>query len=499
MTAPALSDLGVLLTDGLPLSDAPLIICDAELNAPLRYVFESDGEVGNILESWIEAIGASRQLAGLPNQISAALPPGSVILQADGGRVLALVPASAASGWMARLSRLPPDVTGIVTLSVGSVRVTVRQIFEGLYRSPENVIGIPGMTVHQSRVNRYYHVESQSTVPPPDRITARRHFGEVVGLVRHLAKRAHEEQLPIPFYECLPVVERCVACQSRPAEPGPSNRPLCGICQRKRQAAGPLDRVRWAAVIGVRLPITDTFVERSFRLLLNQQTPGAYQRMAEAIAEGWHYALFETEKCGPGVKVAWQSDTEAWLVAPATEALPSARTLCRALAASKIVESGSLCVGIALGDAGARTVHAIAQAALSDAVADAERSGNPGVVRIRLVDEFSAYETVPDTNGLRYSLDTLDRLHTAATDLAVQHFPTDAFSELPDVLVRQTAQAAALYFDHSRTRLDDRARRLLDPIASNFGSIWGTGTARFFRAMADVFGLQALMQQAMLL
>ncbi|MHB8625561.1 MAG: hypothetical protein ACYDBJ_08475 [Aggregatilineales bacterium] len=477
--------LGTLLTDQPPESDVPLIVCDAELDAPLHYIFESDG-----VESWTEAIGAGRQLAALPNQLSAALPTGSVILQADSGRIVALVPDSAEPGWTARLARILPEMTGIVTLGLGVMRLTTRQIFGGLYRAPENVIGIPGMTVHQARVNRYYHVESPSTVPPADRIAARRHFGEAVGLVNHLARRACEERTLVPFYECLPLVERCTGCRVRPAEPAPSSKPLCGICRRKREAAGKIAKSHWAAVIGVRLPNAD-------RLLLDQRTPGAYKRMATTIAEAWHYALFEAEKCGAGVKVLWQSGGAAWLIAPATEALAAAKALCRVFAAARVPGNPSLCVGIALGEYGARTLYTVAHATVADALADSARSGNPGAIRVRLVHTSGLYEVGPDTDGLRYTTDTLDRLHAAATNLATHHFPIDAFSELPDLLTRQTAQAAALYFDHTRTRLDDRARRLLDPLIGDFGAAWGAGTARYFRAMADVFGVQALIQQAM--
>ncbi len=485
MTGSASIDLGTLLTDEPPVNDAPLIVCDAELDAPLHYIFESDGA-----ESWIEAIGAGRQLAALPNQLSAVLPAGSVILQADSGRIIALVPDSAEPGWKARLARISPGMTGIVTLSLGVMRLTTRQVFGGLYRAPETVIGIPGMTVHQARVNRYYHVESPSTVPPADRIAARRHFGEAVGLVSHLARRACDERTLVPFYECLPLVERCGACRIRPAEPGASGKPLCGICRRKREAAGKIAKSHWTAVIGIRLPNAD-------HMLLDQRTPGDYKRMATTIAEAWHYAVFEAEKCGAGVKVLWQSGGAAWLIAPATEALAAAKALCHAFVAARVPGNSSLCVGIALGEYGARTLYTAAHMTVADALADSARSGNPGAIRVRLVNTAGIYEAVPDTDGLRYTTDTLDRLHAAARNLATHHFPMDAFSELPDVLIRQTAQAAALYFDHTRTRLDDRARRLLDPLIGDFGAAWGAGTARYFRAMADVFGVQALMQQAM--
>jgi hypothetical protein len=343
------------------------------------------------------------------------------------------------------------------------------------------------MTVHQARVNRYYHVESPSTVPPADRIAARRHFGEAVQLVRHLARRAHEERLLVPFYECLPLVERCASCRTRPAESGVLGKPLCGICRRKREAVRTTEKTRWVAVIGARLPNADR---------LDQRTPGAYQRKASAIAEAWQSALFAAEKRGVGVKIVWQSGDMAWLIAPAAEALPAAKELCQVFAATHITENPLLCVGIALGEFGARALYTAARGAVADALADMARSGSPGAIRVRLLNASRVYESVPDTDGLRYTPDTLNRLHTAAQTLAVRHFPIDAFSDLPDILAQQTAQAAALYFEHSRTRLDDPARRLLDPLIDDFGTAWGGGTARFFHAMADVLGVQALMQQA---
>src|SRR5262245_59203021 len=100
MTGPAQIDLGALLTDNNPpANDAPLRLCCAELDAPLRYIFESDGERGAESNSWIEAIGAGKQVAALPNKMRSALPPGSVILHADSRQFTALVSDAVDSGW----------------------------------------------------------------------------------------------------------------------------------------------------------------------------------------------------------------------------------------------------------------------------------------------------------------------------------------------------------------------------------------------------------------
>ncbi len=484
MTTSASIDLAALLAEKAPLSNLPLVLCDAELDTPLGYIFESDGA-----ESWIEAVGAGKQLATLPGKLSAALPTGSVTLQSDTGRLVALVPDSGELAWTTRLAQIPPHTTGVTTLSVGVMRLTSRQVFGGLYHAPENVIGIPGMTVHQARVNRYYHVESPSTVPPADRVAARRHFGEAIRLVRHLAKRAHEERALVPFYECLPVVERCISCRTRPAEPGLPDKALCGICRRKHEAAGKRGNARWTAVITIRLPHTN-------KLLLEQRTPGSYQRMATTITEAWRYAVFEAKKRSVSLETLWQSSGTAWLIAPAAEALAAVQALCTALAAAHLPPNmAAVCVGIALGECGARTLYRVAEMAMADALSDMAKSGSASAIRLRLVNESSVYQPGASGDDLRYSLEALGRLNTAAHNLATRHFPLDAFSELPDILARQTAQAA-LYFEHTRARLDERAQRLLDPLLSEFSAAWGAGTARYFHAIADVFGLQALMQQA---
>jgi len=65
-------DLRTLLDlDSPPSEDGSLTLCILEPNDPTAYTFES--------ASWVEAIGAGRQLATLIDQLCKALPPGSVL------------------------------------------------------------------------------------------------------------------------------------------------------------------------------------------------------------------------------------------------------------------------------------------------------------------------------------------------------------------------------------------------------------------------------------
>jgi hypothetical protein len=180
--------LNPLLRGEQPPADVPLFLFAAEFDQPLSYIFESD--------RWDEVIGAGHRIASAASKVRTVLAADGYtandLLHSDGGSLLALVHDRAvAARWVESIERAVATETDIVTVSTLIHPITIRQLTSGLYGTPRSVVGVPGVSDYQERINRYYGLSSRSTVPKEDAVAQRRHFGEVVALVRltHSTKR----------------------------------------------------------------------------------------------------------------------------------------------------------------------------------------------------------------------------------------------------------------------------------------------------------------------
>ncbi len=447
-------DLQRLLHDEHPTpTDDLLTLFAAEVDTPSDYLFESD--------HWGDVCGAGVQLAGLADQFRAALTAENCrdILHLDAGRVMAFVPDQIIGERLQKaVERLAPIKTGMVTISTICHVFTVRQLVEGLYRAPTHVIGIPGVNSYQGRVNRYFGVESQSTIPTPAQIAARHHFGEVIALTDQLLQRARESRLIRPFYERLPFAERCESCQIRPAERLLENIPICGICQRKRSAAPNTES--YSALIMVRVPSLS-------KLRRSQRTPAAYRRLLTAYETAFGRAIERS-----GARCLWVSGDTALLAARAETALESVTRLMTTLIDLTRDTSLPFSVGIGAGNAEPQTLLKLANSAAADAL----RSPEPNRIALRFLDA-ARFESPS------YTMDMVERLQSAARRFISARFPTDAFPDLSLQIARGTA---SLYYVYGRTRLDESHRRLLDGLEDE----WGKDTMRFYHALDDLINLQ---------
>lgn len=457
-------------------------------------------------DAWREVYGAGRQLLSLEDRFRAALPEGIDFLYLDPGQVLTFLPAessASAADIPRRLARIGADMAGVVTISAISHAVSVRQLVQGLYRAPNGVIGIPGVNSYQSRINRYYGLDSPSTVPTAESVAGQQHFGQVIDLTRTLIAHERESRQIVPFYECLPFVERCGSCRVRPAERLIDDLPVCGVCERKRasaellaprleQGSQALDTL--SALIFLRVPGMAALLEK-------QRTPAGYRLVNAAMANALRRAAN-----GSGARILWQSGADVLLAASAANALEAvsrAFVTFTALARGSLRETLPLYGGVAVGDASPRVLYATAKSALADAIrlSVTGSAGNAPWIGLRVIPETPLTPRgrqnlgvevphlrgegfrVRDSETPLYSPENLPQLQSAARTFAEVQFPARYFDDLPAQLARQTA---AMYYVYGRTRLDADSRRRLDALEED----WGKDTIRFYQALSDVLGLQ---------
>src|SRR5579859_3425683 len=200
--------LGPLLRGETPEGDETLALFAVEVDHALDYVFET--------AHWDEITGAARKLARAGDKLRAILSADGYsaadLLHSTPGSILALCHDPAlAKRWAEAAERAFAQETEIVTVSSVARTLTTRQILGGLYSSPRTVIGVPGVSDYQERINRYYGLASPSTVPTPDTVAERRHFGEIIALLHSLIRAARDSRRVLPFYEALPFAERCAS------------------------------------------------------------------------------------------------------------------------------------------------------------------------------------------------------------------------------------------------------------------------------------------------
>src|SRR5689334_9716646 len=165
--------LAPLLHGDPPTADAPITLLAVEIDQPLGYVFES--------ERWDEIQGAAKRMARAGDKMRAVLAADGYnkddLLHSSGGSLLAVChDETMARRWALAVERAVAAETDIVTASTAVRTFTSQQIIGGLYRAPRSVIGVPGMNDYQERINKYYGLDSPSTVPKDDAVAKRRHF-----------------------------------------------------------------------------------------------------------------------------------------------------------------------------------------------------------------------------------------------------------------------------------------------------------------------------------
>ena len=352
------------------------------------------------------------------------------------------------------------------------MRLSVDQLFHGLYSAPTRVIGIPGMTDHQQRINRYYGVENPSTLPTAERVAARRCFAEALSLVLADRQRAADNRLIFPFVECLPLCVQCAICAMRPAEVSGKRdeEPLCAICATRRQQSDARQPIPTRqALIAVSTPAVE-------RHLLNQPTPAAYQQASAQIDQTWVQAIREAEK--RQAHLLWRTDSTAWLICPPNSVLQVTARLCTALGSALPASAGQIAASVAFSDQSGDNARLLSDIAHPD-----HDSATDGDATIRLVSSDARYRS--DSDRLHYSTETLERLAEAAARLN-----GDLWRDLPVGTLRHLSglgslQATALAYEQFRAQLTAEQRQSLDELIRPLERTWGIATARFFQALGD--------------
>jgi len=465
--------LGPLLRGERPTGDRPLALFAAALDHPRRYLFESD--------SWEEVSGASKRLARANEKMRAVLAADGYtaddLLHADGDSLLALAhDRTLAERWSHAIQRAVALETDIVTVSTLVHSVTVDQLLNGLYRAPRAVIGVPGVSDYQQRINRYYGLDSPSTVPKDDAIARRRHFGEVIALVHSLMIRARESRAIVPFYESLAFAERCASCGVRPAE-RLADDPICGVCLRKREANDP---TRGLSPLSQPPPSALVWIEGvAFERLLEQQrTPLAYHRLYTEINEALHLAV--PGKLGTTVLASGGG----WLLfaVPAKLALDSATSALEAVVLHYGLKPPTTFItAVALADAPGqwRALDDLVQQALVP-LRQASAGGECLLdVRTLSLDRPFGRFRKP------YTVGEARRLTAGLSVLHESPLPDDVFPQLAEQIARGNA---GLYYTLEQAKLStaqqDTLRRL--ERAWDAGSMPGP---RFYMLLADALAL----------
>jgi hypothetical protein len=452
--------LGPLLRGEQLTADFPITLFAAQLDHPLDYVLETD--------RWDEVYGSSRRLARAADKMQKVLTADGLttddLLLSDPSNIVALCnDPSTAKRWTEAIERAVAAETDLVTVSSVIHPLTTRQITGGLYRAPRSVIGVPGMSDYQERINRYYGLDSKSTVPRDEQVAQRRHFGEVVALLHGLLARSRETRQVVPFYEALPFAERCASCRIRPAEriDNPLDGPVCGVCHRKRKepAPGKLDRAAllWIEAVGL-----DTLLE-------DQRSPAAYRHLCREVND----TLRTASRAKPGTTLLAAGNGWIVLVAPGTTALETA---------SAVLDSISSHYGMKL------LLPFIAAVALGT---------EPDQFRLlhRLMDQLIAkmHRTVEgpacwldiaclnqpfDRFRKPFNPDDTRQLIAGVQILREAKLPTDAFGELPE----QTARGnAGLYYTLERSKLSQAQQQALQRLERTWDAAPGP---RFFSMLS---------------
>ncbi len=463
--------LGPLLRGERPTKDIPLALFAAEIDHPLRYLFESD--------RWDEVMGASKRLARANEKMRAVLAADGYtaddLLHADGGGLLALAHDRAfAERWSEAIQRAVALETDIVTVSTLVYPVTVDQLMGGLYRAPRTVIGVPGVSDYQERINRYYGLSSPSTIPKEDAVAQRRHFGEVAALVRSLLIRARESNQIVPFYESLAFAERCTSCRTRPAE-RLADDPVCGVCLRKRNETSADKRTpEPVALVWLEAVALDRLLER-------QRTPLAYHRLYTEINEALHLAV-------PGrLNTMVLASGGGWLLfaAPIANALDAATSALEAVVLHYGLKPPTAFItAIALADAPGQ-LRALDDLLRQAVVALRQASaGSESLLDVRMLRPDRAF----DRFRKPYTVGEARRLTAGIAVLQEASLPDNVFPQLTEQITRGNA---GLYYTLERAKLSPAQQDTLHRLER----AWDAGSTpgpRFYTLLADALVLARL-------
>ncbi len=467
-----------LLRGEQPAVDAALTLFAAELDQPLDYLFESD--------RWDEVSGAAQRLANAGEALRAVLEKDGYgpddVFHTDGGSVLALVHDRAiAERWVEAVERAVALATDLVTVSTLVLPVTTQQIVGGLYRAPRTVIGVPGVNDYQERINRYYGLDSPSTVPKEDAISQRRHFGEVVALAHSLLLRARESRQIVPFYEALPFAVRCASCRTRPAERlDTANTPVCGVCLRKRTVSRTASRAAdlgrpallWLEAVGLD------------RLLEQQRSVEAYRRVCREIGETLDLAI----PSRVGATVLASGGGWMLLALPSGAALGAATSALEAIAVHYNMRPPTpIIVAAALGTEPDqfRALYDL----LRQITAGLRRAADSGscVLDVHILERDRPFGRFRKP----YTVDEARRLVTGVALLKEQALPDQALSDLAEQAARGSA---GLYYTFERSRLSGAGQDLLKRLERTWdvGSVGSGPGPRFYTMLSDALALAKL-------
>ena len=166
--------------------------------------------------------------AGLPaGFIDDTQNPGCIIY-ADGGGLLAFVPASLAADLTAQIESLYPRETGKATITCVWRSIAPEEIIDGL---KDKLLSADTLSARLAQLNEK---DRQRIAQITEQ---RKGFGQLVQMMGILLRQKKDSPPGLPVQETLAFAARCQACQVRPAqrvyryfdEPWP----LCDVCRRK--------------------------------------------------------------------------------------------------------------------------------------------------------------------------------------------------------------------------------------------------------------------------
>jgi len=434
------SRAALLLANTLPPDHAP----DAPLTLQLL-TFDHVRAYFTEVDRWGALHGAARQIEQLHARIERRIRFDSVpsLIAQPGRYLLAFEDAAQADRFRGEIAREAAALTGSLQVNCAQLTLEASALFDGLLPIPARVVGIPGVTPYQARINRYYGLANAGTVPTAEQARARRHFGQVYA--RLLDQLEATSAGIAPFYECLPFAERCSACRERPTSAFVNGEPRCPVCELRERTGASM------AILAITLPGSE-------RALIKQTSSAAFARVAAAIDTVTAPVL-----ANPGALRLHDAYETRLIATPKRGLLDLIAKLPDAVRLPSGDETRVI-VSAAYGPAAPRTL-----------IEMAERGHH------KLSPDRIGIASSPDSFGT-YSAESLEWLRATVERLRGANLPPAAFANLPEQLARGTA---ALYTTYERLRLAPLMLRALDATEAQ----WGRESARFYRALADALAL----------
>jgi hypothetical protein len=437
----------------LPRDGAPLTLLALEADDPLTYVFEVDHARS--------VSGAFHVLSSLFAQLKKNTH--GELLHADDGRLLALYRTQAEAERAALdAHRLAAEHTRTLTLTSVIEELPARMLTEGRFPAPTRVVGVPGVSPYQARINRYYGLDSPYTVPTSAQLATRQHFGQVIDWLRPRLEQERHRRDVFPFHELIGFAEPCPLCRIRPAEAQ-----YCGVCARR-------------SALGSDTPVGAFILTHLYgfeKQLSERRTPHDYAKLYAQVQTAYQRSLDAS-----GL-IALQCSGEQAILTGEVSGLPLALSLFASTYANeqkgqKDVPLPALYLGVGLGAASPVTLWKAAQTALSAVL----RSAEPSRIALQVLGQETPLPVA------FYPADGLLALQNFVEKLRAARFPADVYTELGLNIARGTA---SLYYGYGRMRLEPGLLRVLDGLETE----WGRESARYFRALYDALTLARLVTE----